>query len=109
MISNAEMLDILALAHALIRDSDWYHGGLRGDLFAGVSYCLITALSAAQRHLRPDYPRFTDNAVAFPYALFSPLVPEEFRNLNLSGWNDSRKRKRDVLRLIEQAAARLSK
>lgn len=106
MISNADLIDVYALAHALLRDSPWYRGGYRDP--TNGSMCLVTALSVAADYYWPRYSDPYEAVYLMALEQVQDAMPKNAGYGFLPVYNDAPgRRKRDVLRLIERAVARV--
>lgn len=104
-ITDAELVEIFALAHAQIR-AGWWAGAKRMPE-AGARVCLVQALAIAARHvLDAPYPlptRVMDQIYG--------IIRDQMGNLNtwLPMWNDGQPNRRSVLALLERAARAVGK
>jgi hypothetical protein len=104
-MTDAERIEVLALAYALLDGSPWYRGlGTNPD----DAHCAVTAFSIAFREKQQRWQyRGLDGDYYQLRCLIDSVVPG---GVQLPAYNDAPgRRKRDVLRLYEKAAAKIGK
>jgi hypothetical protein len=101
-MNEAQTLDVLALAYALLDGAPWFHGLLPAK---GHAECAITALKRAFL----ERSRLQDDATWIALRrLVESGLPAPYVTLGL--YNDAPgRRKRDALRLFLRAAAKVGK
>jgi len=105
-MTDAERVEVLALAWALLDGSPWYRGGID---WSAEGHCLVTAFATAWHERRGapwDYGE--EQAYDALRRLVRMGMPDPRQRA--AAYNDAPgRRKRDVLRLYEKAAGKIGK